>query len=91
MPPIENNNTSSKKGIWSLIVVVVLCALVYYLYSSGYLMNKKEVNNLLDTDTETSLGGEIYNNSVNPLDGALPETTNTVVNPLEESYKNPFE
>lgn len=38
----------------------------------------------------SSLGGEIYTESSNPVDGKIPESPNPTPNPVEDGYKNPF-
>lgn len=40
---------------------------------------------------EPDLGTEIYEKAANPLSEKLPETVAPLPNPLEETYKNPFE
>lgn len=37
-----------------------------------------------------SLGGTIYNQASNPIDGKLPDTVAPVPNPIAGMYKNPF-
>jgi hypothetical protein len=40
---------------------------------------------------EADLGTEIYKQAANPVAEQLPTTVAPVPNPLEETYKNPFE
>ncbi len=73
--------------IWIIIVLILLLVGgAYYLISSGKLSNP------LNKNTATSsLGGQIYNQTQNPLKDKIPETNPFgKVNPFKGVYKNPF-
>ena len=77
----------SKIVLIIILILALLGGVAYFLISSGKLSNPLNKN----TQT-TSLGGQIYNQTQNPLKDKIPETNPfSKVNPFKGVYKNPFE
>ena len=80
------------------IAIIVLIFLAAGLVFWKIQIDKKNYRpEVFSPKTETppeSLGSELYEKTQNPVQDAVPETNpfkETGSNPLEESYKNPFE
>ncbi len=101
MPP---ESTNSHRSLTVIIVSVVLVTAIIFAVLYAY-QHQEAVAPVVPTVTtpqaqETapsvtassteSLGGTIYENANNPLQGKLPEQTPTA-NPINDAYKNPFQ
>jgi len=88
---VSNNKISQKKIllIASSIAIIIITGLFiwYYLQSQK---SKEEETNLPNNETSQDLGSQLFEEVNNPVRGAIP-STNPVVNPVEDIYKNPFE
>ncbi len=103
MPP---ESTNSHRSLTVIIVSVVLVSAIIFAVLYAYQNQKVATPTIPTTTapaekTETptvsvtastteSLGGTIYENMNNPLQGKLPEQTPTA-NPINDAYKNPFQ
>lgn len=76
-----------------MAVIAVILGLAIYFYISGNETKVPEipvVNNSNPAAKPAGLGASLYAKSQNPIQGALPQTTAPVPNPLGNAYKNPF-
>ncbi len=88
---------SSLRIILLVIVVLVLVAVVWYLKfyqappkSLPITTPSASLNPAITSPTST-LGGQIYQQTQNPIQNKLPGTVAPVPNPLQKVYKNPFD
>ncbi|MEK7464311.1 MAG: hypothetical protein AAB617_00855 [Patescibacteria group bacterium] len=84
---------SKSKTIWILIVVLIVVAAIYFWYGGygeewypGTAINPPSGATVVTPD----LGSDLYEQAQNPIKDQLPSTNNTVPNPLEGVYENPF-
>ncbi len=76
-----------KTGIIIIVLVLILVGGAYFLISTGKIANPLNKNT-----ATTSLGGQIYTQTQNPIKDKIPETNPFVkVNPFKGVYKNPFQ
>ena len=79
-----------------IILTVILLVLIglfvsfyfYYPYPDQLI---SPINRETRQNTQTDLGTTLYTQSQNPLQNQLPENTAPIANPLDNTYKNPFE
>ncbi len=82
-------NTSTWTKATIVIAIAVILAVAGFFYWKNYYTPPEEEE--AAPVEEASLGGEIYTQVTNPVEGELPESTAPAPNPLKGIYKNPFE
>lgn len=88
MNNIQTNQSQSSKVkavIIGIVIVIVAGALVWSLK-----VYKKPASADKITPAAT-LGGQIYKQATNPIQNKLPDTVAPVPNPIQNTYKNPFQ
>ena len=87
MENIQTNTNQSITKVVVPIIVVILVAGGLFWYFKFY---KKPVSVEKVTPAAT-LGGQIYEQANNPIQNKLPDTVAPVPNPIQDTYKNPFQ
>ncbi len=82
-----NQDQLSREKVILVGIVIALIAggLVWYL---KYYEKPVSADNIAPAAT---LGGQIYEQANNPIQDKLPNTVAPVSNPIENTYKNPFQ
>lgn len=100
--PASQESHENKKIMTITALVIVLLAggigITWYIKKNYYpkptgstMQEARQAGQTPVPTTESSLGSEIYEKASNPIGDKLPETVAPTPNPLEETYKNPFQ
>ena len=94
MEPQAKSNTTLIISI--IVTVVVVAAVVIYFFAQQEKPLPPSSREVVgppagEAITSPDLGGEVFDEASNPIQGELPKTVAPVPNPLEGLYKNPFQ
>lgn len=88
---MENTQTNSGQSAAKVVILIIVAALIVgglFWYAKYY---KKAAPAGVQITPATTLGGQLYNQANNPIQNKLPDTVTPVPNPIQGTYKNPFQ